>query len=62
VTEAQLLGRIKDEQAKYALAALRQPDKKDAFEYGYRVGVLAGMEQVVGVMMKMLEEENSRDL
>ncbi len=62
MTEAQLLGRLKDEQARYALAALRQPDKKDAFEYGYRVGVLAGMEQAITLLLKVVEEENSRDL
>ena len=62
MNETHLLNRLKEEQVKFALAALKQPDKKDAFEYGYRVGVLAGMEQAVGVLLKSVEEENSRDL
>lgn len=62
MNESVLLGKLKDEQAKYALQAMRQPDKRDAFEYGYRVGVMAGLEQAIGVLLKSVEEENSRDL
>ena len=60
--EVQIIGRLKDEQVKYAQQALKHPDKRDAFEYGYRVGVLAGLESAIGVITKAIEEENSRDL
>ena len=62
MTESMLLNLLKEEQAKYALTALRHPNQRDAFEYGYRVGVLAGLEQAVTVLLKSVEEENSRDL
>lgn len=62
MTEVQIIARLKDEQARYAQLALKQPDKRDAFEYGYRTGVFAGFEHALAALLKMIEEENSRDL
>jgi hypothetical protein len=62
VTEVQLLGRLKQEQAAYALLALQKPNAKDAFEYGHRSGVVAGLELAMSTLLKMVDEENSRDL
>ena len=62
MTENKLLGLLKDEQVRYALNALKQPNTRDAFEYGYRVGMMAGLEQAIAVLLKSVEEENSRDL
>lgn len=61
MTEARILGLLKEEQAKYALTALKHPNHRDAFEYGYRVGMMAGLEQAITAILKSVEEENSRD-
>ena len=34
-----LLNRLKAEQQEFAVDALRRPQTRDTFEYGYRVGV-----------------------
>ena len=62
MTESRFLTLLKEEQSKYALLALKQPNQRDAFEYGYRVGMIAGLEQAIAVLLKGIEEENSRDL
>lgn len=60
--EAQLLARLKQEQANYALQALQKPSTKDEFEYGHRTGVVAGLELAMSTLLKLVEEDNSRDL
>ncbi len=57
--DSQLLTRLKAEQAQYALQALRQPNTRDAFEYGYRCGVFNGLEKAVEVLLKLLDEERN---
>ena len=59
-----LLAQLKAEQQQYALAGLKQPHQRDAFEYGYRSGVVAGYEQAIGLLLKLLDEERNgeRDL
>lgn len=59
--EGQLLGRLKAEQAQFALDALRRPVQRDSFEYGYRVGVVAGYEAVITLLLKLLDEERNSD-
>lgn len=57
-----MLALLKEEQARYALAAMKQPNQRDAFEYGHRTGVIAGLEKAIDVLLKGVEEENNRDL
>lgn len=62
--ESQLLNRLKAEQQEFALEALKRPVNRDTFEYGYRVGVVAGYEAAITALLKMLDDErnNDRDL
>jgi hypothetical protein len=59
--ETKLLNRLKAEQQKFAADALKRPQQRDAFEYGYRVGVVAGYEQAIEVLLKILDEEKNVD-
>lgn len=62
--ESQLLNRLKAEQQEFALEALKRPVNRDAFEYGYRVGMVAGYEAAITALLNMLDDErnNDRDL
>jgi hypothetical protein len=59
--EDQLLNRLKAEQQQFALEALKRPVSRDAFEYGYRVGVVAGYEAAIKALVDMLDEERNGD-
>ena len=57
--EDRLLAELKAEQQRYALAGLKQPHQRDAFEYGYRSGVVAGYEQAIALLLKLLDDERN---
>lgn len=57
--ETKFLNRLKAEQQRFSVDALRRPQERDAFEYGYRVGVVAGYEAAINALLKLLEEEKS---
>lgn len=59
--ETQLLDALKVEQARFALEALKKPQNRDTFEYGYRVDVVAGYDAAVNVLLKLLDEEENSD-
>jgi|TARA_Y100000361_G_C11098764_1_gene310667 hypothetical protein len=59
--EQKLLNLLKEEQATFALDALKRPQDRDNFEYGYRVGVVAGYEEAINVLLKLTEEEKYGD-
>lgn len=59
--EAMLLNRLKAEQQEFAVEALKRPQTRDTFEYGYRVGVVAGIETAINVLLKLLDEERNGD-
>lgn len=59
MNEAKLLNRLKTEQQQFSVDALKRPQERDAFEYGYRVGVVAGYEAAINALLKLLEEEKS---
>lgn len=59
--EQRLLNRLKAEQAQFALDALKRPVQRDSFEYGYRVGVVAGYEAAVASLLALLDEEKHSD-
>ncbi len=59
--EARLLARLKADQQQFALEALRTPQTRDTFEYGYRVGTVAGYEAAINVLLHLLDEEKNSD-
>lgn len=59
--EAKLLNKLKAEQAQFALDALRRPQNRDSFEYGYRVGTVNGYEAAINVLLSLLDEEKNGD-
>lgn len=59
--ENKLLSRIKAEQSNFALEALKKPQNRDTFEYGYRVGVVAGYEAALNILFTILDEEKNSD-
>lgn len=59
--EAMLLNRIKTAQADFAMESMRKPQNRDAFEYGYRVGVVAGYEAALTILYTLLDEEKHSD-
>ena len=61
-TEAQIIARIKAEQHEHAVTALSRPEKRDAFEYGYRVGIMEGLRKAEELLLKIVREENEREI
>ena len=59
MNEGKLLNLLKQAQLQFSVDALKRPQERDAFEYGYRVGVVAGFEAAIGVLLKLIEEEKS---
>ena len=59
--ETKLLNTLKAKQSQFALEALKQPQNRDAFEYGYRVGTVAGYEAAINVLLAILDEERNSD-
>jgi len=59
VIEAKLLNRLKTEQQRFSVDALKRPQERDAFEYGYRVGVVAGYEAAINALLKLIDEEKT---
>jgi hypothetical protein len=59
--ETQLLNRLKASQQEFAVEALKRPINRDAYEYGYRVGVVAGYEAAINVLLMLVDEEKYSD-
>ena len=57
--ETKLLNRLKAQQQQFSVDALKRPQERNAFEYGHRVGVVAGYELAINTLLKLLEEEKS---
>lgn len=60
-TVDKLFNRLKSDQATFALDALKRPQNRDTFEYGYRVGVIAGYEAAITLILTLLDEEKNLD-
>lgn len=58
--ETKLLNRLKAQQQQFSVDALKRPQERDAFEYGYRVGVVAGYEAAINALLSLLDEEKSK--
>jgi hypothetical protein len=59
--ETQLLNRLKASQQEFAVEALKRPVSRDAYEYGYRVGMVAGYEAAINVLLMLVDEEKYSD-
>lgn len=57
--ESKILNLLKAEQQRFSADALRRPQERDAFEYGYRVGVVAGYEAAINALLKLIDEEKT---
>lgn len=55
--ESQLLNALKVQQQQYALESLKHPSKRDAFEYGYRVGIVEGIEMAINTLLELIRKE-----
>lgn len=55
--EQKLLVRLKEAQREYAIGALQRPSQKDTFEYGHAVGVIAGYEMGINILLELIQEE-----
>ncbi len=62
MNEAHLLHLLKEEQVKFAVQALKQPAQRDAFEYGHRAGIYAGLDLAIALITRTLEDANTKDL
>jgi len=45
-------------QQELAISALRSPNSHDAFEYGRMVGMYAGIERAIEVILSTIKEDN----
>lgn len=59
--ETQLLNRLKASQQEFAVEALKRPVNRDAYEYGYRVGMVAGYEAAINVLLMLVDEGKYSD-
>lgn len=59
--EQRLLNALKARQADYALEGLKRPLQRDAFEYGYRTGVVNGLELATNTLLDLIKDEREGD-
>lgn len=52
-----LLAAIKAEESSYALQALKNPGGKTLFDFGQRVGYLAGLSKAEELLLALLKDE-----
>ena len=58
MTIDKVLNAITNAQQELAIAALRSPNSHDAFEYGRMVGMYAGLERALEVILSTIKEED----
>lgn len=56
-----LLKRLEQAQLELAKSALQQPQGRDAFDYGRAVGMYAGLEHAVNVLLDLVAEKDRKD-
>ena len=59
--EQRLLNALKAKQTQCALEGLKRPQHRDAFEYGYRTGVVEGLEQAIAILLAIVQDERDGD-
>jgi len=57
--ETHLLNTLKAKQQTYALEALKRPQARDSFEYGFRAGTIAGLEAAIEVLLTLIDEQKN---
>jgi hypothetical protein len=57
MTIDKVLNAITNAQQELAIAALRTPNSHDAFEYGRMVGMYAGLERAIEVILSTIKED-----
>jgi hypothetical protein len=57
MTIDKVLNAITNAQQELAIAALRTPNSHDAFEYGRMVGMYAGLERALEIIMSTINED-----
>lgn len=56
-----LLQRLKAAQQTHATEALRHPGNKTEYDFGFRVGVMAGLDRAEAILLALLDEERNSD-
>lgn len=59
--DANFVRLLDQEQATFAVEALKKPNLGNDFEYGYRCGVILGMERAKNMFIGLLDEEKHSD-
>lgn len=59
MTIDKVLNLLTNAQQELAIAALRTPNSHDAFEYGRMVGMYAGIERAIEVILSTIKEEDN---
>ena len=59
--DAKCVRLLDQEQAAFALEALKKPNLGSDFEYGYRCGIVLGMEIAKNKFISLLDEEKGSD-
>jgi len=59
--EQRLLNALKVKQSEFALEGLKRPLQRDAFEYGYRTGIVNGYEAAINVLLDLIKDERDGD-
>jgi hypothetical protein len=59
--EQRLLNALKARQAEFALEGLTRPLQRDAFEYGYRTGMVNGYEAAINTLLDLIKDERDGD-
>lgn len=59
--EQRMLNALKAQQAEFALEGLKRPQLRDAFEYGYRTGMVNGYEAAINTLLELLKDERDGD-
>lgn len=58
MTIDKVLNALKKEQMEWAISAVRQPNSHDAFAYGRVVGMYAGLERALEIILSTTKEED----
>lgn len=58
MTPEKLFSKLKAEQDALASSALRSPNARDSFEYGRVVGMYAGLEKAIAILLTLYEKED----
>jgi hypothetical protein len=57
--ESRLLNALKSEQVGFAVDALKRPMDKTEFEYGFRSGVVHGLQMAVEMLVQIASDNKS---